>query len=94
MPGARNRSSGGDQERTLLSDGQKAIGTLLQNPEELIDLGNALESLRPEQVRMIELRYFAGLTMEETAAIMHIRDHAHRGGNAKKALACHQTPAV
>lgn len=72
---ARSKKSfkrGGDQERTVLNDGETAIGTLLQSPEELIDLDNALESLRPEQVRLVELRYFAGLTMEESAAIMHI----------------------
>jgi len=72
---ARNKKSskrGGDQERTLLDDGQTAICALQQSPEQLIDLDNALEALRPEQVRLVELRYFVGLTMEETAAAMQI----------------------
>lgn len=48
---ARNKKSfkrGGDQERTLLNDGETAIGTLLQSPEESIDLDKALESPRPD----------------------------------------------
>lgn len=41
-----------------------------QDPETLIALDEALETLRPEQVRLVELRYFAGLTLEETAQAM------------------------
>lgn len=41
-----------------------------QDPDTLIALDEALETLRPEQIRLVELRYFAGLTVEETASAM------------------------
>lgn len=44
-----------------------AAGLLQASPELLIDLDRALDSLRPDQVRLTELRFFAGFTLEETA---------------------------
>jgi RNA polymerase sigma factor (TIGR02999 family) len=44
-----------------------------QDPETLLALDAALQSLRPEQVQLVELRYFAGLTMEETASAMGLQ---------------------
>lgn len=44
-----------------------------QDPETLLALDAALSSLRPEQVQLVELRYFAGLTMEETAEAMGLQ---------------------
>lgn len=41
-----------------------------QDPDTLLAIDEALEGLRPEQVKLVELRYFAGLTVEETAAAM------------------------
>ncbi|MBI4903215.1 MAG: sigma-70 family RNA polymerase sigma factor [Acidobacteria bacterium] len=41
-----------------------------QDPDTLIALDAAMETLRPEQIRLVELRYFAGLTVEETAEAM------------------------
>lgn len=43
-----------------------------QDPDTLLALDQALDSLRPEQVRLVELRYFAGLTVEETAQAMEL----------------------
>jgi ECF sigma factor. len=33
---------------------------------------NELEEFDEEQCRIVELRYFAGLTIEETAAALHV----------------------
>src|SRR5207244_13647054 len=66
----------------------KPLGTLIKNPlaeainvsskEEELDLValdaalNRLVQLDPEQGRIVELRYFAGLTIEETAQVVGI----------------------
>lgn len=41
-----------------------------QDPDTMIAIDEILSGLRPEQVQLIELRYFAGLTVEETATAM------------------------
>jgi RNA polymerase sigma factor (TIGR02999 family) len=74
---ARSKKSAkrwGNKKRTLLENNQSAIFALQQRPEELIDIDNAVQTLRPEQVRLVELRYFLGLTMEETAAAMQVQE--------------------
>jgi len=38
----------------------------------LDDCLKALSEIDPEQARVVELRYFAGLTVEETAEVMHV----------------------
>lgn len=68
----RSSKRGGGRQQTLLDDGQSIMPALEERPEELIDLDNALKELRPEQVKLVELRYFLGLTMEETAAAMNV----------------------
>lgn len=45
--------------------------SVAQAPVDVLDLDaalQALEAMDPEQVRIVELRYFAGLSIEETAA--------------------------
>ncbi len=42
------------------------------NPDALLDLNAALSNLKPDQIKLVELRYFMGLSFEETAAIMGI----------------------
>ena len=46
---------------------------LPESPEFLIDLDRALHTLRPEQLQLAELRFFAGFTVEETAEIMGLK---------------------
>jgi RNA polymerase sigma factor (TIGR02999 family) len=73
---ARNRKASkrwGDLRRTLIDGDITAVAAAQQRPEELIDLDNALQTLAPEQIRLVELRYFLGLTVEETADIMQIQ---------------------
>jgi RNA polymerase sigma factor (TIGR02999 family) len=49
------------------------VRTLVSAPDALLDLDAAVNTLRPEQIRLVELRYFAGLTIEETAAAMGLQ---------------------
>jgi len=63
---AVKRGSDADRvELTLVS------ASVAQAPVDVLDLDaalQALDALDPEQVRIVELRYFAGLSIEETAA--------------------------
>ena len=62
---AVKRGSGAESvELTLIS------ASVAQTPVDVLDLDaalQALEAMDPEQVRIVELRYFAGLSIEETA---------------------------
>jgi RNA polymerase sigma-70 factor (ECF subfamily) len=49
------------------------IGALTETPERLIDLDRALDSLKPQQIQLTELRFFAGFTLEETADLMGLK---------------------
>ena len=70
---ARNKNAakcGGDWERISLTDLKEAAST--EDPD-LIELDDALHSLAtfdPRQSRVVELRYFGGLTIEETAEVL------------------------
>jgi RNA polymerase sigma factor (TIGR02999 family) len=68
--GAQKR--GGAQPRVTLDEGLVAGG---ERSFDLVALDDALERLAaidPEQARLVELRFFGGLTVEETAEAMHI----------------------
>jgi len=54
-------------------EGDDVVRTLVSAPDALLDLDAAVETLRPDQARLVELRYFAGLTIEETAAAMGLQ---------------------
>ena len=61
---------GGERDRVTLTDGQLQYDA---NPEQLLELERALiklESRDREMARVVELRYFGGLTVEETAAVL------------------------
>ncbi|MDA0372236.1 MAG: ECF-type sigma factor [Planctomycetota bacterium] len=63
----RPRSPGGDQGLEL------AIGPLPSDVVDVLDLQAALERLAardPELERIVELRFFAGLTLEETGEVL------------------------
>ena len=75
---ARSRKAGkrwGNQQRVPL-DPDGAMATLKRDPERLIDLDRAIQGLKPEQVRLVELRYFMELSLEETAAVMNVNPEA------------------
>jgi len=72
---ARSRGSrkrGGDAQRVTLSDG------LLTSPEPTVDLvalDRALEALASVDLRksrVVDLRFFGGLSVEETAEVLHV----------------------
>lgn len=66
----RRQKRGGDAARVTLVEPD--LGEAPRDVE-LIDLDDALRrlgELDPNQERMVELRYFAGLTIEETAQVM------------------------
>jgi RNA polymerase sigma factor (TIGR02999 family) len=63
---------GGGQEAVPLD--QVQIG-VTERPEEVVALDEALshlETFDPQQSRVVELRFFAGLTVEETAEVLGI----------------------
>ena len=70
---ARKRSRlkrGGDRERITLTDGQVQFEA---QPEDLLALEQALTKLEArdkEMARVVELRYFGGLTVEEIAEVL------------------------
>ena len=53
----------------------EAFAASQEREVDLVALDDALEALArldPQQARIVELRYFSGLTIEETAEVMHI----------------------
>lgn len=69
-----NEKHGGDQLHLELDE---ALDAAAERDAELVALDDALNSLAeidPQQSRIIELRYFGGLTIEETAEALDISD--------------------
>jgi RNA polymerase sigma factor (TIGR02999 family) len=63
---------GGERARVTLDDALVAGG---ERSIDLLALDEALTrlaSIDPQQSRIVELRFFGGLTMDETAEVMHI----------------------
>lgn len=84
------RRRGGRQANTTI-DEETAPGTLVANPDLLIDIDRALDTLRPEQAQLVELRFFVGFTIEETAGIMGLKlETAKKRWRVVKALLMHQ----
>jgi len=66
---------GGERERTTLSEGAIGADPASAVAVDLLAIDEALERLAQldaQQARVVELRYFGGLTVEETAASMGI----------------------
>jgi RNA polymerase sigma factor (TIGR02999 family) len=66
------RKRGGERQRVTLDEALVGGG---ERSIDLIALDQALERLEaldPEQARLVELRFFGGLTIEETAEAMNI----------------------
>ena len=77
---ARARSAekrGGDLQHVELDD-QVLIAPASTDPVDLLALGEAielLERLSPRQCKVVELRAFAGLTIDETASELGVATH-------------------
>jgi len=70
IPGAGKR--GGVQRPVALEEHTVALEN---KPTDLADLDealNRLEKIDPRQTRIVELRFFGGLTVEEIASVMHM----------------------
>jgi RNA polymerase sigma-70 factor, ECF subfamily len=68
----RREKRGGDEIQVSLSE---ATNVPLEGSAELVALDDALqtlEKLEPRQARIVELRFFAGLSLEETAAALNV----------------------
>jgi RNA polymerase sigma factor (TIGR02999 family) len=70
---------GGERERVTLTDGAVKVAA---RPEELLSLDAALRDLQAhdaDMARVVELRYFGGLTVEEAAVVMKTSERSvHR----------------
>jgi RNA polymerase sigma factor (TIGR02999 family) len=77
---------GGGGERVTLTDGVRRYEA---RPEELLSLDVALRDLRardPAMARVVELRYFGGLTADETAEVLSTSSRTiHRLWSAARA---------
>jgi RNA polymerase sigma factor (TIGR02999 family) len=72
---SQRRRHGGGQRRTTLTGkaGQEAVASFDGDREELLAIDQALtrlEALDEAMARVVQLRYFAGLTVAETAAAL------------------------
>lgn len=73
MPARGRQESGGGLTEKLPLD--KALEFSPAKSRELVELDEALRSLAqfdPRQARVVELRFFGGLTAEETAEVLGI----------------------
>jgi RNA polymerase sigma-70 factor, ECF subfamily len=70
--GRRKRGGGADRERLSLDD---ALVVGFERDTGLLDLDQALDRLAqrsPNRARIVEMRFFGGLTVEEVAAVLEI----------------------
>ena len=68
----RAAKRGGDAERISID---QAVLPLIERAEDIVALDEALAALSkvdPQQARIVELRFFSGLGIEETASVLEI----------------------
>lgn len=68
-------------ERVENADEVEAMVEYGESPEELVAIGNLMEQLeqaRPRWARIVDARYFAGMTEEETADMLGVSDRTVR----------------
>lgn len=71
----RDKRGGGAVHVSLSKAASKAASVPLESSGDFIALDEALktlESLAPRQARIVELRFFAGLSLEETAQVLDV----------------------
>ena len=71
----RRDKRGGDTPRVVLADAASVAGEAVIDPIDAVALDRALshlERLDAQQARIVELRFFGGLTIEETAEVMRL----------------------
>lgn len=85
---ARARKAGKRAAEIAPIEGDILWFTNVADVDEIIAVDRALDALRgqsPRQCRLVELRYFAGCTIEESAAVLQISErHARREWNVAR----------
>jgi len=67
-----NAKKRGDGAVMTALDYETADRAMAVDPASLLDLNKAVSSLDPEDQQLVELRFFYGLTLEETAEAMNV----------------------
>lgn len=73
--GKRRNKRGGEHERVTLQEALAADGTSKDSDLDILALNEALtklQELNPEHAQIVELRYFLGLTLAETATVLDV----------------------
>ncbi len=90
---SRHRVKRGGSDLKLPLD-EAALTMVKEDSDEIIALDEALtrlSALDPQQARVVELRYFSGLTLEETAEVLRVsRATVARDWNMAKAWLYHE----
>lgn len=68
----RAAKRGGSQYTMTLSGAERLMGKSDVDLLALDDALNALEAIKPQHSRVVELRFFGGLTIEETADVLGV----------------------
>jgi len=68
----RNQRHGGNRRRVSFDEGLIVPARPDTDLEALDDALNGLEAVDPRKSRVVELRFYGGLTVEETAAILKV----------------------
>jgi RNA polymerase sigma factor (TIGR02999 family) len=67
--GSRKRDGG---QRVALDEAASVAGPVVQDFVALDRALTALESLDPRKCQVVEMRFFSGMSVEETAAVLHL----------------------
>jgi RNA polymerase sigma factor (TIGR02999 family) len=68
--GYQKRDAG--QQRVSLGDADEVVGAPSQNFVALDDALNALEAVDARKCKVVEMRFFGGMSLEETAEALHL----------------------
>jgi RNA polymerase sigma factor (TIGR02999 family) len=99
--GHRRSKRGGGRAKLSLDERRAAAPGLPAEEVDLLAVDEALEDLAtddPREARVVEMRFFGGMTIEETAAVLGIsaatveRDWRYARARLYKALADHRGP--
>ena len=71
-PGAPRRQAGGRRHTNIVRRGPASTGQPVADLVALDDALPALEALDPRKCRVVELRFFTGLTVQETATVLDV----------------------
>jgi RNA polymerase sigma factor (sigma-70 family) len=70
----RYRAARAKERRALRHAGDSIAADVMQNIDAMDELLSRLEALDPRQARIVEMRYFGGLSVEQTAQALGVSD--------------------